>query len=809
MLVVCSGNFAPEHYRCESCSLSSMCFHSSPINLCVYFATNGSVYFVTTICKIYVNFLSFSHTQKQHWKSYVRGDFSYSPVKNRFMDEIDEHTFMDISKIELTNPEMMTTDSTKSSIDSAMILSDTTRDGSSDNMSADATSNSIPKTFSSHLDKHGKLDKEARKSESEKVYKSDNKSDKDAEKETKLQREISCDSVLGESKTKLNAGDRTQSAGNSKSDRLDSSESKEAIKNNDRDRGGKTDTNLVNSGERQYQMKGTKADEKPDIIGPDAPTEVEKHEQRLKSRPAIQDKDKKPKRSKTKCTDQLGMTNLRNVSSNVSNRPEERIEKIPAGKIQLKTDQPDLLGECMKIEATKCDSDNNNLMKDKKESLHENTGETSYSLETCDRSNDCQKMLEEENSSEVVAEPCSHENCTACLSGTTGRFVLPPPPRDRRVSARPGMPSIAEDGIVLNRCGEDSCDSGEDVFDSSTTSSTYKASLDSRSITSSTSSGAMGGVSSSGSCSSGEENSSPSPQAKSSISRTTSDSGVETSPPATSEDAVINGSTEARSLLDAMHKRYYPTMYHQKKRTHSDGNAEISSHSSTEYVSAAKPCSSEERYNQTENSNVPHSKNDSFPTQLSAVTRPAVNKSRIVAFDRLSDSAIQAKIDAMLTHQSQTMPNASGKGDKSNSGQTSPKTKYKHKADLTCSLSNPLSALKSFSFTGITSPRPKHKSFKQKSPQRNNPLASLSPTFRRKKLAQHEQPKPKDVHFAEEHAEDLQDTNEEYDEEDEMPTELCQTCIFIQVCRKQFFFFQFTFCSFVKCKKSLFFTFQI
>ena len=701
------------------------------------------------------------------------------------MDEIDENTFMDINKIELTNTEMMTTDSTKSSIDSAMILSDTTRDGSSDNMSTDATSSSIPKTFSSHLDKHGKLDKEAGKPESEKVYKSDNKSDKDAEKETKLQREISCDSVLGEAKTKLHAGDKTvedktRTAGNSKSDRLDSSESKEAIKNNDRDRRGKTDTNLVNSGERQYQTNGTtKVDEKPDVIGPDAPAEVEKHEQRLKSRETIQDKDKKPKRSKTKCTDQLGITNLRNVSSNVQNRADEKIEKISAGKSQLKTDQPDLLGECMKIEATKCDSDNNNLMKDKNESHYENIGGTSNSFETCDRSSDCQKMLEEdEKSTEVVAEPCSHENCTACLSGTTGRFVLPPPPRDRRVSARPGMPSIAEDGIVWNRCGEDSCDSGEDVFDSSTTSSTYKASLDSRSITSSTSSGAMGGVSSSGSCSSGEENSSPSPQAKSSMSRTTSDSGVETSPPATSEDAVSNGSTEARSLLDAMHKRYYPTMYHQKKRTHSDGNAEISSHSSTECVSSPKPCSGEERYNHTEPSNVPHSKSDSFPTQLSAVTRPVVNKGKIVALDRLSDSAIQAKIDAMLTHPSQRMPHASGKGDKSNSGQTSPKTKHKQKADLTCSLSNPLSVLRSFSFTGITSPRPKHKSFKQKSPQRNNPLASLSPTFRRKKLAQHEEQRPK------ENADDLQDTNEEDEEEDEMPTELCQTCVFIQVCRK-------------------------
>ena len=770
-----------------------MCFHSSQINLSVYFATNGSVYFVTTMCKIYVNFLIFlSHTQKQHWRSYVRGDFSYSPVKNRFMDEIDENTFMDISKIELTNAEIMTTDSAKSSIDSAMILSDTTRDGSSDNTNADATSNSIPKTFSSHLDKHGKLDKEIRKPESEKVCKSDNKSDKDAEKETLLQREISCDSVLGESKTKLNTGDKavedkTRTAGNSKSDRLESSESVEAIKNNDRDRGGKAGTNLVNSGEPQCQRKGVQVDEKPDIIGRDAPTEVEKHEQRLKSRQTIQDKDKKPKRSKTKCTDQLGMKNLTNVSSNVRNKPDEKIEQISPGKSQLKSDQPDLLGKCIKIEATKCDSDNNNLMKDK-ENHYENIGGTNNPFVACDRNSDGQKMLEGgEKSTEMVAEPCSHENCTACLSGTTGRFVLPPPPRDRRVSARPGMPSIAEDGIVWNRCGEDSCDSGEDVFDSSTTSSTYKASLDSISITSSTSSGAMGGVSSSGSCSSGEENSSPSPQAKSSMSRTTSDSGVETSPPATSEDAVSNGSTEARSLLDAMHKRYYPTMYHQKKRTHSDGTAEISSHSSTECVSAPKPCSGEERCNHTENSNVPHSKSVTFPTQLAAVTRPTVNKGRIVALDRLSDSAIQAKIDAMLTHPSQRIFSACGKGEKSHSGQTSPKLKHKPKADLTCSLSNPLSVLKSFSFTGITSPRPKHKSFKQKTPQKNNPLASLSPTFRRKKLAQHEERTLKDLQFAEENVEeDLQDTNEEDEEEDEMPAELCQTCIFIQVCTSIF-----------------------
>ena len=789
--------------RSFSCKISSMCFHSSQISRSVYFVTNGSVYFVTTICNIYVIFLIFlplTHTQKQHWRSYVRGDFSYSPVKNRLMDEIDENTFMDISKIEMTNTEATTTDSTKSSIDSAMILSDSTREGSS-GTDTTSTSSSVPKTFSSHLDKHGKCDKDSVKHESGKVAKADNKSDKDPQKDTKLQREISCDSVLGESKTKLSIGDKSaddkvSSVISRKSDKLKSSVSKGAIKNNDRNVGGKTDTNLVNSGVRQCQRKGAKLDEKPDIIGPDSSVEVQKQ--------CIQEKDKKPKRRKSKDTGQTDTSNLANVP-NVQNAT---VIKGTVGKSKLKSDKPDLLDECIKIEASKCDADNNNSMKIEEESHTrcKNTEEskstgnvTKHDIDeknkTRDGKSDCvnrsETMSKDKDGKVVVAEPCSDQNCTACLSGSTGRFVLPPPPRDRRVSARPGMPSIAENGIIWNICGEDSCDSGEDVFDSSTTSSTYKASLDSRSITSTTSSGAMGGVSSSGSCSSGEENGSPSPQAKCSMSRTTSDSGVETSPPATTEDAVSNGSSEARSLLDAMHKRYYPTMYQQRNRPRSDSNsnAEISSVSSVECVSAVPSsnlCSSLERNGQSHNEglNVSHSKSTTFPNSYTVVTRPATttSQSRIVALDRLSDSAIQAKIDAMLTHPSQKLPDVpvDEKPDKSHPGQVSPKSKYKPKADLTSSLSNPLSVLKSFSFTGITSPRPKHKFIKRKTPLRSNPLASLSPTFRRKKMAQQQQ-QTDVVPVAEEVKYDVQQESGEEEEDDEIPMGPCQACVFIQV----------------------------
>ena len=710
------------------------------------------------------------------------------------MDEIDENTFMDINKIELTNPETTTTDSSKSSTDSAMVLSDTTREGSWDSTrdSSDTTLNSIPRTFCSHLDdKQGKCKKGRRKTESEKVAKS---SDKDSEKETSIQREISCDSVLGESKTKLNPEDTTvvEDKNNSrKSDPVQRDDKKKEANAEDvNDSGGEKDTNLVNSQTPCLKTAQTNVKEKPDLIVPDS--QSEKHEQRLKTRQLSTDKkDRQLKNAKMKENN----ANSKREESNGFVQKKSNNSEMDKAK-NLKSNQPDLLGECIKIEASKCDNDNNNSNKADvdKNGLNERADKieeakaavekscapqgTAENVQACDNDDDARKSTDETdtNCTEKGSDSSDHENCKACLSGTTGRFVLPPPPRDRRVSARPGMPSIAEDTIPWTKRKDDSCDSAEDVFDSSTTSSTCKASLSGRSTSGSTSSGAMAGVSSSGSGSSGEENGSPSPKSKSSVPRTTSDSGVETSPPASGPDATIASTLEARTLLDAMHKRYYPTMYQHKERSQSESAFTAESCTKSRCSSQEPPKAS----GAATDLQVSHSKSATFPSQHSAMLRTTSNSHcRIIALDRLSDSAIQAKIDAMLTHPSQKQTTRVQKEDITSClGLMSPKLKPKSKSDQGSSAthhsvsSKPLSVLKSFSFTGITSPRPKHKSLKKTNPapRSANVLASLSPTFRRKK----QQPQPQQ--------EARRTAAGETDEEDEdMQTGPCQACVFIQV----------------------------
>ncbi len=750
----------------------------------------------------------------------MRGDFSYSPVKHRVMDDIDEHLF----RLDATHADMPTADSNKSSVDSALVLSDSTREGSTDS-ARDSTSDS---TFCSQLDKLKKCGKHKRTPDSEKLSKAYEFGDKDSKKESEMQREISCDSVLGESKTKLHVDakasseDVHNSGGSRKSDKVEScGETKEVENSVEKSAADKTRVNLVSPQVAATQCQtseGQTVDEKPDLIVPDV--QVEKHEQRLKSKQITMSKDDGIKGMKMR-EPESGVSDAKSTEP-FSETQTTIGDKNLKHKCRLGSNQPDLLGECIKIEASKNSNEKNSATK----TLNDSQG-ASEKPQVCEIETEPPEGNEEPvktddivAAEESVPQTCEHENCTACLSGSTGRFVLPPPPRDRRVSACPGMPPIAEDTGAPRpppAPTEDSCESGEDVFDSSTTSSsTYKPS---RSATSSTSSGALGGVSSSGSgsSSSGEETSSPPPRARVSAApaapRHSADSSVKTTSTAAkgagNEDDVDKDNVgdkgeqmsasasaiEARTLLDAMHKRYYPTMYRNKERSHSADSA----HEWSDATSESR-CSTQERktqHLQVPCAQVPHSRSATFPSQQQQhLLRPTASNShcRIIALDRLSDSAIQAKIDAMLTHPSQKPQKPSNvqasrvrKEDViSCLGLMSPKTKHKteqgytkaHKDPQTSekpkseqqSQLKPLSVLKSLSFSGITSPRLKHKSLKHSGggggALKTNPLKSLSPTFRRKKVPSQQQVTGDAVADS---------------EDDELPVGPCQACVFIQV----------------------------
>ena len=716
----------------------------------------------------------------------MRGDFSFSPVKGHIMDGIDENTFMDISRIEVASTsttEITTTDSNKSSTDSAMVLSDTTREGSSDSAEARDSSDctTIPRSFGSAIDRNNSM---AIKGENTNLNQDtlSVKSAKDGDTGGALEREISCDSVLGESKTKLHMDKPTQDISytqTNKSDKLVNADKKETTKSAIKKLGDDSTANLVNSVGHQCQNVQENTEKAQLVL-------LEKHEQTLKTRQSSPDKEKAPKA----CKSNPKSSNHRPVKAGVSTSTQVEKGDLPP-KSKLKADKPDLLGECIQIETSKSDKEKNNNIQLQISEENEECPKSAKSAEGVSKSegkktlncqgklseNSCDKQIDcpEGNDAKVeVHDSCGNENCTACLESSAGRFVLPPPPRDsRRVSSRPLMPPIAENSPALVRRkperDESHSDADDDVFDSSTASSTFKASSDGQSRDGSTSSGALAGTSSS--ASSGDENSSPQMTAKSQKSSQSQTSKHMPNSQDTSQNAdESKESQEVKSLLDAMHKRYYPTMYHKKERTKSDETL-ASSGNSFDFVSANSSViitSSLDR-----NGKVPqHSVTAKLPSCRVTVTEKAPKQcphSHITALESLTDSAIQAKIDAMLTHPSQRKVIEPNKPEdsiwhtdgKSDNNKTKPKSKSEGS-----SLSSPLSVFKSLSIPGLGSPRPKHKSYtKEKSPQRN-PLASLSPTFRRRKSPA--------VQPASE--EDEEDENEG---QDEGP---CQACVFIQVC---------------------------
>ncbi len=722
------------------------------------------------------------------------------------MDDIDENTFMDISKIEVpstSTTEITTTDSNKSSTDSAMVLSDTTREGSSDSAEARDSSDcsNIPRSFSSILDGINSTVINGDNSNQNKD-KLSVKSSKDGGPGGALEREISCDSVLGESKTKLHKDKPTQDMSytqTNKSDELVNADNRESTKRAVKKVGDDSTADLVNSVEHQCQNVPENAG-KPDIILPQ-PCLMEKHEQTLKMRQSSPDKEKAPK----VCKSNPKSSTQKPAQSGVSTSTQVEKGDLPP-KSKLKADKPDLLGECIKIETSMSDKEKNNniqlrISEEKGEctknvqstvsTLKSESRETSkcqdkVSEKTCDKQVDCS---DGKDAKLVVQESCGNENCTACLERSAGRFVLPPPPRDRRVSSRPLMPPIAENSPALVRKKperDESHSDDDDVFDSSTASSTFKASSDGQSRGGSTSSGAMAGTSSS--ASSGDENSSPQPAAKSgksAHSQSSKNHPDSQEKPLNAEESKEN--QEVKSLLDAMHKRYYPTMYHKKERTKSDETL-ASSGSSFDCVSANSSViisSSLDR-----NGKVPqHSITAKLPSCKVTVTEKAPKQcphSRITALETLTDSAIQAKIDAMLTHPSQRKIIEPSRPEDfiwhTDEKPENPKAKPKSKSEGS-NLSSTLSVFKSLSIPGLGSPRPKPKSYtKEKSPQRN-PLASLSPTFRRKKSPV------------------MQQTSEDEEEENEGQEDgPCQACVFIQVCYSTFSQFE---------KKNRFLNFEI